>query len=119
MPAIASLEGMAREMLQSEWAGLGPEQRGEGPPVWMCRDLMQLLLEDPHQAADALAGRVRQLILDQSFVDENGDGVFGGDWHARVEQQVDRLVAVLERLRWEVLAHEGAAPAEVTPLMCG
>jgi hypothetical protein len=119
MPATASLEGMARELFQREWARLTRHSGAEVAPVWMCGDLIQLLMENPHQAAERLAGPIRQLILEQSFVDENGDSVFAADFDARVERQVQRLVTIFEEIRTQLLPHESSTLSDATPLMCG
>ncbi len=86
------------------------------PAMWMLRDLLTLLQERHDQPATQLAPHIRRILNEQTFIDENGDGIM--DEHARLdtERQVRLTVDVLERVRLEALEHGVWSIQTVAPM---
>lgn len=136
MVAHEFLEEIARGLLEDATAGpptagserMGPRMPPTPPPadawsgsdlLWVLPELLELL-EDAHdQPVDHLAPMIRRRLLEQSFVDENGDSILEATLQADVDAQTRLLLHVLERVRAAAHEHGVWSDAPVTQLMCG
>ena len=132
MTRVTSLEETAQCLFEQEWKRLEQEKplRGQPPdsarqalcvcpPLWLIPDLLALIEESHDQPVEKFTATIRRLILEQNFVDANGDGLIEVDEEARVDQLVQVLIRVLEKVRKIALAEGRWSDMPVTPLMCG
>ena len=107
MTELTTLESLARDHLLHECHGdreaIVAVQDGSAacPALWLLRDLVSLLEEFRDRPLTDLAPMVRRLILEQNFVDENGDSVFDTQCAKNVEHEVALILRALERTRRE------------------
>jgi hypothetical protein len=106
MTRQASPEGGARAVYLREWRRAGGNRPGADwvIPEWMVDELLSLVQRSADQPAEHLTPHVRQLLLEQSFIDENGDSVCDANWTDRVEQTVQRMIGALENVRVAAVA---------------
>lgn len=89
------------------------------PALWVLPELLSLLEEFREHPARELKPLVHRLIIEQNFVDDNGDSVFDSDCQEEVEQQVELILDVLEKVRLQAI-HLGVwSDAPVTQPWCG
>ena len=107
---MSTLEALAREHLvrecrqQEETASRGLKETGAVcPALWLLRDLTCLLEEFRDRPVNDLAPMIRRLILEQNFVDENGDSVFDTQCAAEVEREIALILRALENTRQQAL----------------
>lgn len=128
MTTTTSLETVARDLLKQEWLRLRPEDAGrphqgmicgESPPAWVLPDLLAMIEASHDQPVSQIAPMIQRWILEQQFVDENGDGVLDHRELEKADQFVDALVRVLEKVR-QVAIQDGLwSDVPVTPQMFG
>ena len=110
MPYSSNLEESAKRIFEQEWRMVDGHDVGgvenrlcACPPVWLLPDLLAMIEERHNQPASQLTGTIRQMILEQNFVDANGDGLINEDEENRVDRLVEVLVRVLEKVRKRAL----------------
>ncbi|MEX0774268.1 MAG: hypothetical protein WD042_01000 [Phycisphaeraceae bacterium] len=112
MVATDYLVSVAREALVQEYGGLEGISDGDAsqrrtdtcPALWVLHELIGLVEEFHQIPVVQIEPTIRKLIVEQSFVDENGDCVFDADSQVEVDRQVEMIVRVLERVRQQALA---------------
>ncbi len=75
------------------------------PALWKLQELLSLLDERHDEPATHLTPLVRRVLTEQTFIDENGDGVIDDMCRIDIDRQVRLIVTVLERVRIEALEH--------------
>lgn len=122
---VASLEPQARERFQREWEALSHEwteaaDGGTGcPALWVLPELLNLVCEQRDRPVQEMTPMVRRLIVEQSFVDENGDSIFDARARSQVEKQVEVIVRVLESIRQEALSDGRWSNVPLADMMYG
>ena len=103
---IATLEPLAREMIEEEWRRLHRELhwRHSGcvltePPLHLVPDLLRMIDDHHDKPVRSLAPTVRELLNQQHFIDVNGDSILGFDMLSELERQTEIVLCVLERVR--------------------
>jgi hypothetical protein len=97
----------------------GDEGPGSCPALWVLHDLVGLLAEYHDRPARELGPMVRQLIVEQKFVDDNGDSVFEPCTRAEIDRHVSQITDILESVRREAYQQGFWVELPATPLMCG
>jgi hypothetical protein len=117
MLATPQLERTARDIYEQEWDRLqrvadtrlddepSPLQVCPGP--WLLRDLLQLVADSHDQPIDELEPRIRRLILERNFIDENGDPCQDLLRRRAIDLHVTLLVRVMHRVRDVAMQEQG------------
>ena len=80
----------------------GPKGTGEPgscPVLWIVHDLVGIMVEFRDRPMQQAAPIIHQFLVEQQFVDENGDNVIDTSQQDEVDQHVQRVVGILEDIR--------------------
>lgn len=127
--SLGALGTIAAEELERGWQRmkarlkeggqpLYAEKMGE-PPMWLLPELLAIVEEFHDRPVEEIAPLIGRLVVDQEFVDHNGDAIPDSLDPQGVRQRVVMLVEVLERVRRQALEQGLWCSVPVTPLMCG
>jgi hypothetical protein len=87
--------------------------------VWLLPHLVQLVDDLHDRPIEALEPVIRRMLMEQAFVDDNGDAVMTEDERAQINEQVHWLVRILEHARRHARPTGEWSAVPVTPQMCG
>ena len=122
------LENRVREELAKQCAHTMPGASPPGkclsspgicPVQWLLRDLTGLLMEFPTQPVQESAPLIRRLLLEQVFVDDNGDSVRDVCCQDQMEHHVAMAVRILEKVRLELISQEAQIGMPACIPWCG
>jgi hypothetical protein len=119
------LETTIRGKISQQYAGAadrgihGDEGPGSCPALWLLHDLAGLLIDFHDRPAGELSPMVRRLIVEQNFVDDNGDSVLECCTSAEIDRHVTQITGILEAVRREADQQGLWRELPATPLMCG
>lgn len=128
MQASLALERAARELYDQEWqrhrrtprAAAGPDPSLQVCPVgWLLHDLLRLIAEGHDRPVRELEPMIRQLIVEKNFCDETGDVCLDDQQRRSIDDYVDVLVRVLERVREQAVASGAWSSLPASAPMCG
>lgn len=117
----------ACEHFEREWQAVLAEAQHSGGQLvqnwswteWFAPELLALLDEFHDRPVRELAPLIRRLVLEQGFVDENGDSVIDEQEAARLDEVVELVLTALERVRQRFAELGRWSDVPVTPQMCG
>jgi len=69
------------------------------PVMAVLPQLIRLVRECPEQSVESLRPTIKRLVLEQLFIDVNGDSVVGRDHMVHVKEYIELIVRVLIRIR--------------------
>jgi hypothetical protein len=129
--AASSFERIAWSIIEREWESIQTDWDasssvtggGPGPdlcPVsWLLHDLLALVADAHDQPIEDLAPRIRQIIIERQFINENGDTCLDAHQRDLLEAHVAKFVQLIDRVR-RLARHEGEwSNVPVTPQMFG
>lgn len=109
MVASAALEPLALEIFQKEWrqclpahceaTGLQRSDVQDSPLLWILPNLVQLVAERREEPVDQLEPTIREIIAEQDFTDDCGDGVVSDRHDAVMDFYVCVVTRTLQQLR--------------------
>lgn len=89
------------------------------PALWVLPELLALLEEFRDHQAHELKPVVYRLIVEQNFVDDCGDKVFDSESREEVEQQLELILDVLEKVRLQAIQQGVWSDVPATHPWCG
>lgn len=121
MNSIDVLEAMAREYYEEERAllDLREDLGASCPAMWMLRDMLAMMAEQPEESATRFAPSIRRRLAEHLFIDETGDSVIDKRRRDELDHQVQLLVRVLERVRLQAYQTGHWSDAPMTDMCCG
>lgn len=117
MSNLACLEMLLRRLLIREFGLLnGDSFHGDAsteedigntvcPALWIVSELIALVEEFRDRQIRDLAPMVRRMLMEQSFVNDNGDSILDGSWEDQVQEHVEKVLRALEIVKQEAESH--------------
>jgi hypothetical protein len=97
----------------------GDEGPGSSPALWLLDDLVGLLAEFHDRPMHELAPMIRRMLVEQHFVDDNGNNVLQARTGAEIDRHVRQITEVLESVRKQALEQGLLCDLPTCPLMYG
>ena len=127
MAAESSLLVYARDQLRREWwllnrpnaAPCGRRAEEQCETCDLLADMLDLLAETCDHPVQARREAIRRMVRQHRFVTESSDPSGAARDDVGIQQELDILLRVLEKVRQRAVAQGMWCTAPVTPLMCG